>query len=393
MRALAPIAALLLSGVLPGCGDDGAPVPEAVVAPPPPPPPRGPVMAPRRVASDAAFELVATGEGAMLFWGMPGRMGGGLRYQRLDAYGSVRGEEGAIVAGVDPALYPPDTVEVAAASQAGRVGVAWLDRLGDDIRVRAAVGDLAGEAFGPTRQLGSTQLDSVGHRGNVEVVASGEGAILVRHRGPLGPCLSGQTGRGCTLVPTVRVDGDEPRQRMGPRAIPRPCPGLLLGTAFVGRDLYSGTCTVEDGVPLTFVLGLQFDPELAQPAEVLRGCQPLGVVSVASAAVAVARCGGERKAVLLRDATQVVTDLGPLRADVTCEGATPTIHLGEDGRVTLPLTGPRSDLAPILPDHATFDGARAVWTGSSVLVARSIGGEVQLIRYECEAGQLNRTSL
>jgi hypothetical protein len=94
---------------------------------PAPAPLRPPVIAPVRVVSRASFDIVATGEGAVLVWaGLPA-VDGAVRGRVLDPLGGVRGPEVVLEGasrGRDTMGVGALVTEVAAAAAEGRLGVA-----------------------------------------------------------------------------------------------------------------------------------------------------------------------------------------------------------------------------------------------------------------------------
>jgi hypothetical protein len=67
---------------------------------------------------------------------------------------------------------------------------------------------------------------------------------------------------------------------------------------------------------------------------------------------------------------------------------TPERALLRQGRFLLSLREPRAGLQAILPDNLLPSGARAGWTGKSLLVAYLVASRLTTRTYACRAGTL-----
>jgi len=371
-----------------GCEDE----PPPLVLPPVTPIVRAALLSPRAIATRSAFDLVALEGGAGLVYSPPSAAGGGVRLAAMDAQGTRRGPEVTIFASVRPeGLAGPfiatDAAEIAAAQGGGRLAVTWIARSNGVFSAVAAVGEATGATFGPARTLGPTPMRAVGGRGQVAVAVSEAGVAEVRWRAPDGPCEQGSSER-CALVRGARVGGSDAGREDLPRALPQPCTLAIAGATYAHGVWYFGVCDESAGSPATTILGVDFALSYAQSQRILEGCEPAGIVATPDAAVAVGRCGSERRVVLIREAGRVVEIVGAVTPQVNCSGAHPVL---EAGAFSLPLGGKLAHIEALLPESIAPRGARALWTGSVLLVATPIGREVSLHRYGCEHGELSPT--
>jgi hypothetical protein len=379
-----------------GCGGDPvAPVDNSAVAPPPPQAPR-PLAVGRMVATRAAFDLIASAEGAVLVWGVPQTEGGGVRALALDAYGGVRGHEVVVVAeGLSASASADDdpghVEDVAAAAAGARTAIAWIVRRGARSRAQATISSAGIEGFAPPRDLGATvsgPLDGSA-RGRIAVWALPDGSAVVAHQLEPGHCM----GRAGTCARFSRshlggnpVRGDEPLEVFDP------CEPLLVGGVVRGAAWFHGICH-GGAQPATTLYAI--DPTsapLASAPDVLAGCAPIGIAPGPSGAVAVARCPEGISAQEVGPRGDVLATVRPARARAWCESGRPILELAsKGGAIRLPLSEPISRLEALLDESLAPPGARAVWTGEALLVAAIANREVTLRRFQCELSRLVRT--
>jgi len=380
---------LLCLALLTACEDE----PPPLVLPPVVPIVRPPLLSPRPIATASAFDLVALEGGAGLIFSPASSDGGGVRLAVMDALGSHRGQDPELFASQRPAGFegpfvPVDAVEVEAAAGGGRLAVVWVARNNGVFSAVAAVGDATGSAFGPVTTLGPTPLRTVGGRGQVGVAVSEAGVAEVRWRAPDGRCDEGSRAR-CALVRGARLGGDASGREDLPRALPDSCTFPIAGATYAQGVWYFGVCDRTGGQPASTVLGVDFALSYAQSQRILEGCEPMGLMAAADAALAVGRCGAARRLVRIREAGRVLEVVGDFTPEVDCTGAHPVLHAGA---FTMALGGSVAHLEALLPDAIAPRGARALWTGRALLVATPIGREVSMHRFQCEHGELSPTS-
>lgn len=373
-----------------GCDDPPPPAPEP---PPPPPPPRREVAAPRAVTTGAAFDLVVGPRGPVLIYAEPAPVGGAIQLLTLDRQGAAVGAPRAVYRPIpdDDAVFPPDALELSAASGGGQLAVAWVERHGTSFRALATYGAADG-AFAPPTELGATRRELASTRGHVAAAVSAAGHVEVMARLAPTSCVEGSStagaqGASCVPVGITRLaPGPSERRGVG-LMLPRPCPSTVLGFVHATDVWHYAVCDESEGLATTFY-AVQFDPQYAHAERALEGCEPRGMVPIGEGVAAVADCGGMRRALWLGAAGRERRMLGGT-ASVACEGS--------DARLVLPdgtseaLTGPRGGFAAVLADDVAPRGSRAVWTGEVLLVAASIDREVGVRRYECWNGELRRT--
>ncbi|MEM6961137.1 MAG: hypothetical protein AAF550_05270, partial [Myxococcota bacterium] len=276
-----------------GCDEDPPPSP-----PPPPPPKLEPIAAPRSLATDSAFDLVATSTGAALFWGQPRRVGAGIQMLELDRLGRIRSAERPLLSGDTPASggtpseQPADVVELAAAFGGGRYGVAWVLREPFRLRVQGALGRQDG-TFGPPIDFGTTEMRTTGRRGHLALAAAANGTLSLVARGVTKPCSEGR----CTEFSVQRM-GEAGDALVGvPLLVPNPCRAAVTGHLNIRNTWYYAVCAKEHGVPVTTLYATQSEPEYVHTERLLPGCSPLGMTAGPEGVVHLADCEGRLEGV------------------------------------------------------------------------------------------------
>ena len=389
----ARVVSFVLSLGLGACGDP--PPPEAPVAPPPPP---LPIAAPRAVSTSAAFDLVATADGAVLVWGVPPRVGGGVRALALSATGAAQGHEvdvarRGMAAGGAIEEAPAQVTEISAIASGRRVGVVWMVERGDERRVQATFSSAGAESFAPVRDLEQAPPATEGRsRGRVTVAVQDDGAIVASYRIPDAACRASEGH--CARFGRSRVDGDEDAARGDePLEVRSPCDPLLVGALSQGGTHHFGVCH-DDGGPRTTVYAINPAISYAGATDLLASCTPFAMSPVPGGVAVSARCadgigvarvdGHGRSGPVVRPAT-----LTP-----RCEGEQPVLEATGDGvTLSVPLRERATHIEGLLPERIAPASSRAVWTGESVLVAVPLGNEVGLRRYDCELGELVRSDV
>jgi hypothetical protein len=387
------LSSFFLALVLTACGDKTPPAPIPAL----PPIERAAIISPRRIASSAAFDLVAVPRGALFVWGQPTRMGGGVRAAKLDAMGTVERPDIVVFA---PTLSPtgtsaeriaPDALEISVASAGGRVGVVWVAREQTVLTIEAALGDLNADAFSPRRVLGSTSRLETGGRGHVAAAVAPDGRAFVLVRAQDRPCGDGTGPCGAFNVYALRAEGASDN---GPGLlVPGPCERAAVGMGFAQGRFHYAVCGTQNSQRGTTVYSIQPDAQYARADLVLPGCSPLGFFVAHDELVIPAACEGGRAGVRLSRDGGGMRSLSLDGASVRCEGTMPVISTPGAPAMSMRLDQPISGIEAMLPARVAPAGSRAVFTGRSVLVASSLGGEVTVHRFECEGGDLVRTDV
>jgi len=391
LTANKPISLLLLVLALCACECEDEPPP--VEPAPAPPPPRAQIAAPRAVATSAAFDLIPSGDGALLFFGPPAEDGGGIRVLSLGPLGEVEAAEDVLwTVPTTESHVAPYAVEVAAAGGGGRVGVAWVARHGRVLHVHTSHG--APGAHGPATDLGPMEDPPRVTRGHVALAGAPDGTITLIHRRTRGPCSEGG-GADCSRLAVRRLGDDRASIRSGmPLVIPRVCDQPVPGYVWADGTWYYALCAETDGVPETTLYAIRYEPQYAQADRALRGCEPLGLGRVGTGAtLMLGRCDeGRIDGVRLAEMGTERSSLTSVVRRIECAEGRPRIVIDAGStRLEVPLSEAAPNLAALLPEQMAPQNARAIWTGQALLVAAPIGGEVSLRRFQCEDGGVLRT--
>lgn len=376
---------LAVCSLVVACGDPPPP-PEPVVLPPSPP--EAVLVAARSISSPVAFDLVDSAEGAVLAWGAPLTQGGGLRVIGLDPQGSSRGQEVDVLdePGSDPILD-----EVSLARSGTTMGVAWVER-GPAPSIRAALttGDM--DAFGQARDLGATEPADVAHltRGRVLLSTIEDGVLIASHRTTDGPCTSTQ-GASCAHVSRTRLASQvEGVRREDAMEVLSPCPSLLAGAIATSGTWFYGVCQAS-AQPTTTVYAIRPAISFAAATPMLESCSAEGMIALEDHALVIGRCATGMQANVMDQTGSITQHAETFTSTVQCVDGRPNITLAGGANIEIPLRGPRSGLAAALPSSVAPAGARAVWTGSALLVASQSRAEVVVHRFACREGAFVRT--
>ncbi|MCA9581843.1 MAG: hypothetical protein KC416_08610, partial [Myxococcales bacterium] len=339
-----------------------------------------------------------------LAWAEPVSYGAGVRLVRLNPLGGSVGNQ--VTAFVPPDANNPNdvraVVEVSLATGGGRAGLAWVQhrqRTSTDIQYRggATHGSLASGKFAPPVDLGPMAVPvDPQSRGMVAAAAAPDGAISVLYRSTDGSCVEGEKGPECARfsIRGLGEAGNTPSRGV-PLAVPTPCSAPIAGYLHSAGAWYFGICSLEKSKPVTTVYGIQFEPEYAHAEPILAGRFPAGMVPSPKGALVLGLGDGNRDAVSFTQGGREKTVLRKTAAASDCRDGRPVLQVraAAGTSVELPLAEPMSRIEGILPLAIAPERARAVWTGKAVLVAFPLGQEVVLHRYECVAGDLERTDL
>jgi hypothetical protein len=350
------------------------------------------VLAPRPVATAAAFDLVPAGRGALLFVGPPPDEGGGLVVHHLGALGERVGSEKRLWA--QRAAVPPYAIEVAAAAGGGRAAVAWAGQEGAEVRVRVTHG--SGTTFAPAEDLGPMDVPTHVTRGNVALAGAPDGTLALLYRRTRGPCADG-SNEECVRLAARRIGPEGLSEREGmPLVIPEVCDTPVPGYVWADGTWYYSLCAMVEGAPETTTYSIRFEPRYAQADRMLAGCAPIGLSRVGEgAAVVLGRCAeGRIEGVRLAEVGTERAALRTVTRSVDCAEGRPRALIGGGAEpLVVTFREATAGLAPLLPEEIAPEGARAIWTEQALLVATPIGGEVSLRRYQCQDEALLRTDL
>lgn len=334
------------------------------------------------VSGETAFELLTTPDGAWLAFARHSAKGARIEVAMLDASGAPQGKARTIAT-----LEPSSSVgEITAASSAGVVAIAWLERKKTSAVIRAVLADGKLGSFAEPSMVASATSGGDARRGNL-VLAGDRERLMAFFRGEPEPCI-GNPERQCTRVGFSELAGQTPRPARIPLSVPAPCGSAIAGFVLSANRWTYAVCSVETGRERTTVFRIQYDPRYAEAHEVLAGCTPSGAVSLAQDDVVVAAdCNDGRRAVRVGTMNTPPQPLDLSQLDIVCERGHPVLNAP---RFELRLDAPRDGLAALLPAKIAPAGSRAVWTGTTLLVARYLSGQVAVQRFGCRGGDWTR---
>lgn len=329
----------------------------------------------------AAFELATFGTGALLAWAPARARGGGIWLQPLDARGAPL-RPARRVAQTDAG---GEVMELAAVGVGGHAGLAWVESSASEARTRALWlrPDEASPAE-PTRIAGGAAVTTAG-RTRLALAPIAQARMRVLYADAETECIERATG------PCVgygfREIGEGARLNDGRwLAVPQPCPRGVPSLAVRADRLYYAVCATRDAQSRTVAYSINMTTEYARADEVLAGCDPLAMLALDDGALLVADCNGVRRGVELTLAPQPAVERELSEREVLCgPGATPVLRAGG---VELALRGPRDRLESLLPDALAPPGARAVWTGRTLLIAHPAPDGLELVALSCQDGVL-----
>jgi hypothetical protein len=332
------------------------------------------------LSSPTAFELVARGDALTLVWANDDPGAGWLFHAALAHDGSLR----AAPTRVD---VPPRTLgkvtDLAAAQLGDELGLAWLAQGKHEARAEAT---LVGVAAAPALlDLGPAALVADSARGNLELAAESERRrALVMWRGLEAPCVSSDAA-ACVGFTFRRIERGAVDQTGFPLSVPVPCASHAVALAVSSGRFHYGVCTRDGALPLTTMFTIQYEPEYARAEPLLRGCLPLGTIEAAGRPWLVGDCKGKRSAVPVPLVDEKVQSESIDALAISC---TPERAELRQGRFVLALGEPRADLQAVLPGSYLPTGARAGWTGKSLIVASAVGGRLETRTFACRGGKL-----
>jgi len=329
------------------------------------------------LSSPSAFELVARPDGLRLYWASTRQAAGWLSEADLAQDGSARGSARSVAL---PARTLGKVTDLSAAFVGEQLALAWVEQGASEARAVATI--LNGVAAPPLLDLGPAGLSAESARGNLVIAPEAtHDRALVMWRGLSAPCIEDK-GVPCVGFTFQRVRADGAVATGLPLSVPVPCASHSVLLAVSAGRFHYGVCTREGVDPVSTVFTIQYQPEYARAEPLLKGCLPLGIVNVEGRPWLVGDCHGKRKAV------QVDEQVQPENIDALQISCTPERAELRQGRFALTLREPRSNLEAILPPKLLPTGARAGWTGKSLVVAYLAASRLTTRSFACRAGTL-----
>ncbi|HEU4579992.1 MAG TPA: hypothetical protein VFS67_17155 [Polyangiaceae bacterium] len=343
-----------------------------------------PVRDVRVLLHETAFDLVSSPRGALLAWvaAAPSE----LHLARFDARGNPA-DEGAwqkassAVADTARDLLVADTA----------AGVSAIWREGESGTASAHGLWLTAGAAQPL-DLGQAWGEPSSGRGNLALVSRGAGALALV-RGPRESCEDGSQDV-CFGFRFYALSGAGAAPTGLGLRVPVPCDARAaqlvapLPPAGPAQRWQYAVCTRSEQAPVLTVFSIEPERSYASARQVFAGCTPLGAAYFAGQPAFVAECQGSRQIARMGSAD---APFDIQRLDVrglVCGPHGARVRLGS---AWLGLDQPLDHLELLLDASLTPPGARAVWTGSALLVARA-QGKLVVDRYACEGSELRQLS-
>lgn len=344
------------------------------------------------IASEDAFELVATSDGAAVVWVAPGPCDASLRVQRFDAEGRRLG--GAVRAGVVPCgrerSEGAQITELAATAAAGKLAAAWIVEDATSAVVFGSVGSDAADALAPAQRIAEASRERLAARGRLMLSASPIGQMRMAFRAPDAACV-GAPGRCAKLVTQAFPVGAE--RPADAREMPTPCARMLVGAHALGDTWYDAFCAVTpratEQAALTLVYAIRPEISYAEAVPVLEGCEPLGVAPTPRGVAVLGTCEGQLRAHVVAGQGRALVLDGVMR-EAKCVASRPLLALAaaDGARLEVPLDEPRDRLELLLAPGLASARARAAFTGSRLLVADVQRNRVVLRTFVCRGDAL-----
>jgi hypothetical protein len=231
--------------------------------------------------------------------------------------------------------------------------------------------------------LGAAAIAAVSARGNVAIAAEQDGA-LVFVRGIATEC-SGRGSQSCTTFSFQRLRTGQVELMGRDLSVPLPCVSNAAQLVTTAGRFHYGVCSLERRQPVTTVFSIQYQPEYARADALLRGCKPFGMLQVDDEPWLVGNCDGKRRAVRIPfgDEKPETEDIDALRISCTHN----SLRLEQAG-FRLTLGAPQARLELLLPASMLPCGARAAWTGASLIVVTGNVSRLETSTYVCRERRL-----
>jgi len=331
------------------------------------------------LSSPSAFELVAGPDGLSVVWADAAATPGWLREAGLAQDGTLSRAPRRVPL---PARTLGKVTDLSATYLGAELALSWVEQGKSEARALATV------VNGPSAEivdLGAAAVSAESARGNIVMVAEeARDRALVLWRGLTAPCVEPQAAP-CVGFTFRRLRAGSAEATGLPLSVPVSCASHSVELSVSPGRFHYGVCTREGAEPVTTMFSIQYEPQYARAEPLLKGCLPLGTIDVDGRPWLVADCHGKRKAVPVPLNDEKVEPDSLEGLQISC---TPERALLRKGRFSLSLREPRAGLQPILPANLLPNGARAAWTGKSLVVAYLAASRLTTRTYACRGGTL-----
>ena len=342
-----------------------------------------------RLASAAAFELVASSEGAVLSWA-PGPCAKGVRVQRYATDGEPVGEPARLDGCGSTQASDAQIVQLSAVADGGKLGLAWVVRDHDEAHVLGSFGADSGNTFAPTLLLGAAAPDVLPGRSRLSLAGAENGQMRVSWRTTDGRCSSGQERCARVLTSSHPPSEEVAARGSDAREVPVPCPELLVGALWNRGVWYESFCALEGprAEPVTEVYAIRPEIFYAEAFPVLAGCMPLGVAPAPRGVLVLGMCADGLRVHALGDSHRdVITNAV---RDVRCESGRPSleIHNGQGQSIAYKLDAPTDRIELWLSGKLATSESRVAFTGRKLLVATVRDTQLKVQAWKCQGESL-----
>lgn len=377
---------LALLGVLQAC-DECADTPPKTAIDAPPSRERHAAPTPQ-LTSSAAFELVASTEGAVLSWAA-GPCSEGVHVQRFATDGEPVAEP-VRLDGCGPLPSAAQIVQLSAVADGGKLGLAWIAQTESEAQVLGSFGADSGASFAPTLLLGAAATSASPGRSGLSMAGAESGQMRVSWRATDDRCSTGEE-RCARVFTTSHPPAQEVAARGSDvREVPVPCPDLLVGSLWRQGIWYEAFCALDgpQAEPVTEVYAIRPEIFYAEAFPVLAGCSPLGVAPAPRGVLVLGMCAdGLRVHALGESHRDVIRN--PVR-DVRCESGRPTfmIRNGQGQSIVYKLDAPTDRLELWLSGRLATSESRVAFTGRTLLVATVQDMKLNVQAWKCQGERL-----
>jgi hypothetical protein len=341
-----------------------------------------------KLSSAAAFELVASSEGAVLGWA-PGPCSEGVYIQRYATDGEPVGEP-ARLDGCGPIKNTAQIVQLSAVADGGKLGLAWVVRDDHEAHVLGSFGADTGSAFAPTLLLGAAAPDNLPGRSRLSMAGAESGQMRVSWRATDDRCSTGQEHCARVLTTSHPPAAETAARGTDAREVPVPCPELLVGALWRHGVWYESFCAVDGprAEPVTEVYAIRPEIFYAEAFPVLAGCTPLGVAPAARGVVVLGMCSDGLRVHALGESHRDV--IANAVRDVRCEAGRPTftIRNGQGQSIAYKLDAPTDRLELWVSGKMATSESRVAFTGRKLLVATVEDTLLKVQTWKCQGESL-----
>lgn len=335
-----------------------------------------------RLTADAAYDILPAPEGGLLVWGDADTQS--LAWRALGPDGTAQPDverlpsSGGVIA------------EVRGKSSGRRVGLSWVVTSEGVSRVYSAVSVDGGRHIGPASPHGQSARASARTGGRLAVAADEHGSVALTYRLSRGPCEVGTCDRYRREVIGKKALGVVRTQEA--RVVPNACQHMLEGSLYRDGTWYYGVCRRTPRAEHT-VFAIR--PSLSYAAaftEAGAGCERAWLAPLDREVAVVSRCADGVQLVTLDRMGRRTLELRDARRRVVCEAGRPVLHIGRGELFrTLHLAKALAQVHPLLPEATADAGARAIWTGETLVVAFAADRQLRMRRFRCVGRRLVET--